>query len=103
MFGLGCRDLLLISVGGTFCYISPVGSTAYTTIRKPSANTVTHKLVNRLLTLPRKYRKPDDELILLGDLNARVAAIQEISDAEADADLEMFTGTEIVNAGKCLS
>ncbi|GIM01087.1 hypothetical protein Vretimale_5926, partial [Volvox reticuliferus] len=43
----------------------------------------------------RRFKSPHDELLIIGDLNARVAQLQELPDYQADEQLEFLVGTPV--------
>ncbi|GFR51987.1 hypothetical protein Agub_g14519, partial [Astrephomene gubernaculifera] len=57
------------------------------------------RVFGRLRALLRRYVRPCDEILILGDLNARVASLSDIPDLQADAELEAAAGVSIGGDG----
>ncbi|GIL84369.1 hypothetical protein Vretifemale_13033 [Volvox reticuliferus] len=77
------------------CYAAPATSELYRQPgRRPGADP-THKVMGQLRDLIRRFKSPHDELLILGDFNARVAQLQDLPDVQADEQLEMLIGVPV--------
>jgi exonuclease III len=73
------------------CYAAPAGSSVYsqnTRVQAGARSTGSERVFGRLKALIQRFQGPSDELVLMGDMNARVAQLRELPDAQADEELE---------------
>ena len=81
------------------CYAAPVSSKLYSPPGRRPGVSPPERVFGQLKALVQRYQSTDDELVILGDLNARVAKLRELPDAEADAELEIVAQAVVGSAG----
>ena len=76
------------------CYAAPEGSTRYARPRVQFGVTRTagERVFSKLQSLVNRFCSANDELLLMGDFNARVSNIQEALGAEADEEVAAHAG-----------
>ncbi|GLC33248.1 hypothetical protein PLESTB_001753600 [Pleodorina starrii] len=79
-------------------YAAPLGSRVYSLGGRSSQDSVTRRVMDRVRALVRRFQQPGDEVLMLGDLNARVAGVSELPDVDGDAELAEFTQAELGQA-----
>ena len=79
------------------CYAAPSGSKCYARPRVQAgiARTPGERVFGKIRALINRFCTPSDELLLMGDMNARVANQQEILGSEADEEIAAHTGTHV--------
>ena len=80
------------------CYAAPIASRIYTQNRS-GGNNVSERVTSRLSTLIERHQGPYDEVLVMGDLNARVAGLRELPEMDAERELEEVTGFSAINEG----
>ena len=80
------------------CYAAPVSSKLYSPPGRRPGVSPPERVFGQLKALVQRYQSTDDELVILGDLNARVAKLRELPDAEADAELEIVAQAVVGSA-----
>ncbi|GLC35023.1 hypothetical protein PLESTM_000270700 [Pleodorina starrii] len=79
-------------------YAAPLGSRVYASGGRSSQDSITRRVMDRVRTLVRRFQQPGDEILLLGDLNARVAGVCDLPDADGDAELADYAQVELGHA-----
>ena len=92
-----CLNRRTLLIGA--CYAAPVSSKLYSPPGRRPGVSPPERVFGQLKALVQRYQSTDDELVILGDLNARVAKLRELPDAEADAELEIVAQVVVGSAG----